>query len=190
MIANLLSDSCDTLSREAIHDLYSTLGRELWAIFYAKCSDHAVADDVLNEAFTRLLAHGGGPIKNPRAWLIHVGKNLVFDHLRRAKRCQTRASCLAFEACQTAPDEDLLLRELRDRVRDSLSDLCVDYRLVLVLRYGLGYSTKRIAEVMENSVAAADMQLSRARRRLAEALNDRGINHASDLSTGNSESHL
>lgn len=173
----------DTLSREAIDDLYSTLGRDLWAIYYAKCNDRSVADDVLNEAFTRLLAHSGKQIRNPRAWLIHVGTNLVIDHKRREKRCQAGISGGDRFAHQSSPDQNLLLREIRQIVRESLHELNSDDRLALVLRYGLGYTTKRISSVMENSVAAADMRLCRARRKLAQVLSDRGINHPSDLTT-------
>lgn len=176
-----VNDDGDILSAEEVDSLYATLAQQLWAIFYAKCSDHSVADDVLSEAFTRLMAYSGTGVRNPRAWLIHVGKNLLVDHKRREKQLKNTIWAARPIACETVPSDELISGEARDIVRDSLKDLSEDYRLILILRYGLGYSTKRICDVTENSVAAADMQISRARRRLAEALAVRGVKQLGDL---------
>ena len=183
MVTQFRDDDSDGLSPEDVEKLYASLSRELWAIFYAKCSDHAVADDVLSEAFTRLLAYTGTRVRNPRAWLIHVGRNLLIDHKRRAKRLQLAVTSARPNLCETGPGDELMADEVRDIVRQSLSELSEEYRLVLVLRYGLGYCTKRICDITQNSVAAADMQISRARRRLAETLADRGITHLEHVST-------
>ena len=169
------------LSHDAVRDLYSTHARELWALYYAKCNDHVIADDVLSEAFTRLLQDGGAQIRNPRAWLIRVGNNLLIDYARRQKRRRTQTGVAVRSVCHVAPEDDLMRYEGHTLVRDALRDLREDDRLVLILRYGLGYSTKRISALMETSVPSADLRLTRARRRLARALGRRGISHASDI---------
>lgn len=189
MISSLLNSRSGALSLDAIDDLYSKQAQELWAIFYARCSDHAVADDVLSESFTRLLAHRDREIRNPRAWLIHFGTNLVIDHVRREKRYHKRTGCADQPTSRNSPDEHLLLTEVRHIVRECLYELSPGDRLVLVLRYGLGHSTRRICGVIGRSVAAVDMQLSRARRRLAAALCKRGIRQPGDFSMKSPREH-
>jgi DNA-directed RNA polymerase specialized sigma24 family protein len=49
-----------------------------------------------------------------------------------------------------------------------------DDRKVLVMKYSLGWSSAQMAIVMDCTAAAIDMRLSRARRRLAETLEEQG----------------
>lgn len=154
-------------------------GRELWAMFYAVCSDPERAWDALQHAFLKLQEQNGTPIHDPRAWLLQVGKNWLRDVARRREH--------AWRAPQSERWDDVAGRELDpagsaaradllEHVRRLMSDLKPEDREVLVMRYALGWPSARIAETLGGSVQAIDMRLSRARQRLAVVLSAAGIN--------------
>ncbi len=164
---------------DKIEQLYNDQGRELWALFYAHCSDPERAYDALQESFLRLQAHTGEPIRDVRAWLLRVGRNWLRDVARR-KSSSTRLTDKLDEQSAKAVQEPSSLmegQELRAEVRKALTELKAEDREVLVLRYALGWSSNRIAQTMDSSAAAVDMRLSRARRRLAAILEEAGVGH-------------
>ena len=163
---------------EKVEAVYRSRARELWALFYAQCCDADRAYDALQEVFLRLQQQNGTPIRDERAWLLRVGRNWLRDVARRQKvaaRASERLDILpsgGVDPLQTAAGE-----EIQGRVREALDQLREDDREVLVLRYALGWSSQRIASVLESSAPAVDMRLSRARKRLGELLTQSGVSH-------------
>jgi RNA polymerase sigma-70 factor (ECF subfamily) len=154
-----------------VERIYRNQGRELWALLYAQCNDADRAHDALQEAFTRLQEQNGTPIRDPRAWLLRVGRNWLRDVARR-QRVAARPVGFLDDVVSAGTDPASLAEqnETRQRVRDALTQLKLEDREVLVLRYGLSWSSQRIAQALESTPPAIDMRLSRARRRLAEIL--------------------
>jgi len=158
--------------------VYRELSREVWALLYAQCSDPEKAHDALQESFLRLHQQNGTPIHNPRAWLLRVGRNWLRDVARRERVAARPTEHLDGIADLRGDPSSLLAdKELQSRVRGCLDRLRLEDREVLVLRYALGWSSNRIANVLNSSAPAIDMRLSRARRRLAEIMEDAGIDH-------------
>lgn len=161
---------------ESIEQTYREQGRELWALFYAQCSDADRAHDALQEAFSRLLEQNGEPIRDQRAWLLQVGRNWLRDVARRQKVAAKPSENLDYHSSgEDEPDVTIIGEELRDDVRRALSKLKAADREVLALRYSLNWSSSRIAETLNTTPSAVDMRLSRARKRLAEILEKSGI---------------
>jgi RNA polymerase sigma-70 factor (ECF subfamily) len=159
-----------------IETVYRTQAREIWALFYAHCSDPERAQDALQEAFTRLQEQDGRTIRDIRAWLLRVGRNWLRDVARREK---VRARAVDFLDATPAPGDDPLARasteEQRVAVRAALGQLRTEDREVLVLRYAMNWSSQRIAETLNITPAAVDMRLSRARKRLGVLLEQSGV---------------
>ena len=165
---------------QEIELLYRNQGRELWALFYAQCSDAESAYDALQESFTRLHEHNGESIQNHRAWLLRVGRNWLRDVARRKRVAAKPTEHLEhIVGEEQGPENNLVLQELNDQVREMVSQLKEGDREVLVLRYSMNWSSHRIAEVLETTASAVDMRLSRARKRLGELLEKAGIRHTS-----------
>jgi RNA polymerase sigma factor (sigma-70 family) len=168
---------------DQIEQIYREQGRELWALFYAQCSNADRASDALQESFARLHEHqneqrNGTPIRDVRAWLLQVGRNWLRDVARRQKVAAKPTENLDYLPTQAdEPAESTLREELRNAVRAGLAELKPADREVLVLRYSLNWSSIRIAEVLETTASAVDMRLSRARKRLAEILEKSGVQH-------------
>lgn len=161
---------------DEIEAVYNELSRELWALFYAQCSDADRAYDALQESFTRFQEQNGEPIRNPRAWLLRVGRNWLRDVARRQ-----RVAAKFVDHLETLPGKDeaaedsFVREELHSQVRSGLSQLKQSDREVLVLRYSLNWSSQRIAEVLETTHSAIDMRLTRARKRMRDILERAGI---------------
>ncbi|MBW3539038.1 MAG: RNA polymerase sigma factor [Planctomycetes bacterium] len=162
-----------------VEAVYRTQGRELWALFYAYCNNADRAHDALQEAFARLQEQNGTPIRDMRAWLLRVGRNWLRDVARRQKVAARSVDFLDGVSAGGGgePSEAAERAELFAQVREALGRLKTEDREVLVLRYALGWPSQRIAETLDVRAAAVDMRLSRARRRLAELLEDIGVGH-------------
>ncbi|WP_339731648.1 RNA polymerase sigma factor [uncultured Gimesia sp.] len=161
-----------------IEAVYLREGREIWALLYAQCSDADRAYDALQEAFVRLQSQEVESIRNIRAWVLTVAQNWLRDYARRQNHAARPADFLDnIVGKHSDPSEDLEKEERNSRVRQSLQQLRAEDREVLVLRYALGWSSKRMSIALDTSTSAIDMRLSRARKRLCEELEKVGIDH-------------
>lgn len=164
--------------REFIEAFYREHSRELWALFYSQCSDPDRAYDAVQEAFLRFFDYHGDPIRDPRAWLLRVGQNWLRDVARKkSNSCRLLPAMDEMAGSPVSPESVMVGFEQQTEVRSALSEMNEDDRKVLVMKYALDWSTAKIATAMGSNAAAIDMRLSRARRRLAEILVERGYDH-------------
>ncbi len=160
-----------------VAECYREHSQDLWTCFYRLCSDPERAWEAVQEAFLRFQGPAAHDIRDERAWLAHVGRNWLRDFSRRKQNSEVAAESLAGVASPTLdPVGSAVRHELREQVGVALAALRSDDREVLVLRYALGWSSARIAEVLGIQVAAVDMRLMRARQRMAIALEELGVN--------------
>ena len=59
-------------------------------------------------------------------------------------------------------------------VEDAIASLPPRDRQAILLRFGMGYSVKEVAKIMEMSYSAAQMLIWRAREQLKEKLSEEG----------------
>lgn len=175
---SLPSETRERVSADPVETSFKEHARELWAMFYAMCGDPERAWDAVQHAFLKLQEQNGVAIHDPRAWLLHVGKNWLRDVARRRENSRRAPHVDGWDdvahderdPAGTAGRADLL-----NRVRRLMNELKTDDREVLILRYGLGWPSARIASNLGVSVQAVDMRLSRARQRFASLLAAAGI---------------
>lgn len=124
------------------------------------------ARDAVQEAFLRAfrqmhsLQGAFGP------WFFRILVNLCYDTRRRRRR----ARVVPLNGEERADDEpDFALREL---VRLALARLPERYQTVLLLRDVQGFSTAETAEALGTTEGTARVLLLRARRRLAQILEE------------------
>ncbi len=159
-----------------IETYYREHSRELWALFYAMCSDPERAYDAVQEAFLRLYDYHGEPVRDMRAWLLRVGQNWLRDVARKkSSSCRLLPGLDDMTGEPDSAEDRLALEERQTQIRGALQELNEDDRKVLVMKYAMDWSAAQMATVMDCSPAAIDMRLSRARRRLAEILTERGF---------------
>lgn len=156
------------------NDLYRTTFPDLVRFLHRKVWDAERARDLAQEAFVRALQHEP---KRPRAWLFQVAANLAKDEARTAIRRKKHLVLLkseaeSMQASTKDADDELAERERWDEVRGALDSLSEKDREALLL-WDAGQSYTEIAKQLELAVGAVGTTLARARRRLAEAYNER-----------------
>lgn len=137
--------------------------------------DAALADDLLQEAYLRMLRAPLAPTEEAhrKHYLFRVATNLLRDHFRASKHAFVRLTekpqpAHANRDFALEHDLEKLLLELKPRERE-----------LLWLAYVEGYRHDEIAELINCRAASIRPMLFRARGRLAELLRTRGWKHDS-----------
>jgi len=144
---------------------------------YLTRHDHD-AQDVVQDACLRALRHFGGfrgvGSGEGRAWLLAIVRNTAYTWQRR-HHGDTRTTEFDEERHSDAsadehPEAALVAQGERAALHRAIDELGPEFREVIVLRELEGLSYKEIAEVAGVPVGTVMSRLSRARRRLEEAL--------------------
>ena len=162
------------LNESEFQDLYRLHARPLWAYIYRLTGSTADADDLLQEAFCRMLA---APLATRdegelRAYLFRVATNAATDLWRRGGRGRRREEPLTDETAGPAQGrEDTALKQ--DMAR-TFRDLKPQERMMLWLAHVEGTGHREIAEALGVKAASVPVLLFRARRKLAGLLRKKG----------------
>jgi RNA polymerase sigma factor (sigma-70 family) len=136
------------------------------------------ADDVVQDAFLRALKYFGGfrgeGSRASRAWLLAIVRNTAYSW-RRHQRADLSAvefdEALHSEGITEEHPEAVFSRSAsRATLAETLDQLPLEFREVIVLRELEGLSYKEISAVAGVPVGTIMSRLSRARKRLSEAL--------------------
>lgn len=151
---------------------YARYGQRLFGFLVRLSGSRAVAEDLFQHTFLRL-AESGARLRagsDLRAWLFTVARNAFHSHARsRSVQARVDDELIATQrATGSAPDAGLSLAEL-ERALASLS--APDRELLLL--FGIeGLSYAEVAEILDLDQVTVRKRVSRARARLAEALDE------------------
>lgn len=145
--------------------------RQAWRIL----GDRAEAEDVAQDAMLRLwrqAADWRAGEARVSTWLYRVVHNLCIDRIRRR-----RPSVAVEDAPEPVdPVPSVLTQMARSQtgraVAAAIAELPGRQRQAVVLRHFEGWSNPQIGEALDCSVEAVESLLARARRALAQRLND------------------
>ena len=155
-------------ANEVLDELYRQHVGDVYRYTYAVLGNHADAEDDTQTTFVtalRALERGETPVE-PSHWLTVIAHNLVRQRWRQAA---ARPTLVELEAdVADAPEEDEAF-ELEELVR-ALQRIPETQREAIVMRELEGRSYAEIATVMGLSTSALETLLFRARRSLAEEL--------------------
>lgn len=140
---------------------------------------HETAADLVQDSFIRLAdsqAAASGTLKNPRAMLFRIARNLAIDSLRRqrlvAQVFVEGGPDETMAATDPSPEVRALDRDLLARLERALDDLPPMQRRILTMKRLQGLSHAEIAAETGLNPAAIEKNLTRALRRLRQALGD------------------
>ena len=155
-------------------DLHDELRPLMFSIAYRMLGSVAEAEDIVQEAFLRLVRSGASGVDSPEAYATTVTTRLAIDHLRsaRVRREQYVGSWLPEPLLDTSSVVDPAEHaELADTVSLAflvlLEALTPVERAVFLLREVFGYDYARIAEIVEKSEANCRQIFVRAQRHIA-----------------------
>jgi RNA polymerase sigma-70 factor (ECF subfamily) len=137
-------------------------------------NDHD-AEDVVQDAYLRAFrffsGYRGG---NIRAWLLTIVRNTYYTWAQRnhPRELATVAddAIESIESPSLSPEARLLQTADRQRLRQALEQLPLEYREVIVLRELEEMSYKEIAEIADVPLGTVMSRLARARKRLQQCL--------------------
>nr|WBU15336.1 RNA polymerase sigma factor YlaC [uncultured bacterium] len=102
-------------------------------------------------------------------WLYRIAHNLVANWHRDAAR-RTRSLPKLGLAEPEDPVEDLISRELREKVRRAVAKLSAERQRLIALKFSEGLSNAEIGEILGKSEGAVKLLLHRTIKRLRQEL--------------------
>ncbi|MBE6845891.1 MAG: RNA polymerase sigma factor [Ruminococcus sp.] len=144
----------------------------IYRIAYTGCGNTYDADDVVQDVFMSLYLEKSNfeSEEHLKAWLIRVTVNRVKSHLR-SFHIRKRASIedyIGYDNTCDNVDEKLMFRQIREAV----TALPYNYRIVVILYYYCGYSCSEIAGFLKINEPTVRTRLKRARERLKKQLKE------------------
>jgi RNA polymerase sigma-70 factor (ECF subfamily) len=144
---------------------YERLQPSLWRYVHRLVGDGDVTDDVVQEAFVRLLARPDLHGDSARLWLFTVATNLVRDRGRTAVRRKRLLTAIPVQTEPTPQASDRVERAERvQSVRDALDDLPERDRHLLLMREE-GFSYQEIAAAIGVAPGSVGTLIARAIKR-------------------------
>lgn len=149
--------------------LFAEHADPLFGFLVYRTGDRALAEDVLADAFERVLTARRGFDRRrgtEKAWLYTIALNCLRDHARRAA-VEERA----LERIGGAPDDGHGLEgaETRDEVGRLMAILDPEEREAVALRYGADLTVPEIARLLDVPLTTAESRVYRALRRMRVA---------------------
>jgi RNA polymerase sigma-70 factor (ECF subfamily) len=164
-------EDCRVMDESAFRDLYARTARPIWVYLARSCGNDALADDLLQDTYFRMIRSGFEPESDDHArnFLFKVASNLLRDHFRSSKRSPLPLEINpAIEGGQQrsvlSSDVQKLLRELKPRERE-----------LLWLGHVERFSHKEIGRIMDLKPTSIRLLLFRARKKLAGKLQEAGL---------------
>ena len=158
------------LTDEAFAALYERNARPLWTYVYRITGNAADADDIVQEAFVRIIDAGvPAGAENARRYLFRVASNLAMDRWRRVVREERTLRSVDPPLAVTqppVPDDDVARTFAALKPRD---------RAMLWLAYVEGETHEAIADALRVKRGSIKVMLHRARGRLRELLRLHGV---------------
>jgi RNA polymerase sigma-70 factor (ECF subfamily) len=171
----------DLTAFDAIYDAYNP---RLFSFLLRMTKNRAVAEDLLEETWLRLVSSGEGLAAATRlgSWLFTVARNLFLSYYRsRAReRAYTRDLTSVWPgAFSRSPYDSALLSEFEQRLEAALAEVPPMYREVLLLIGFEGLRPSDAAAVCGITPEALRQRLSRGRKLLSQRLKAKERSHDS-----------
>jgi RNA polymerase sigma-70 factor (ECF subfamily) len=172
-----MSEDASKDLRETIDEIYRVESRRVLATLIRLLGDFDLAEEALHEAFTTALeqwAREGLP-KNPRTWLVSVGRFKAIDNIRRRARFDSSLAQIAHELGPTTEnpfevdDEDIEDERLRLIFTCCHPAISPDAQIALTLRTVCGFTTEEIARAFLTPPPTIAQRIVRAKSKIRDA---------------------
>ncbi len=154
----------------AFQQIYEQNHRFVLKFLYGMVGEIGLAEELAQETFVRAFTSIGKMRNEAKlsTWLGGIAKNVTsnFFRSRRRENRNLEIDSLPFteiSAGNLSPDAELLNVELQDVIRDALSKLTEDKRLVFVLKILQHKSYEEIAEITDSTIPKLKTDLHRAK---------------------------
>lgn len=159
---------------EAYAELVRKYSNLVYAIALSKTSDFYQAEDIAQEVFVKAWMKINELKEGEKFshWLSIIARNMCMDWLRKKSRIKEETIPNEVTNELQSLDDSFNQFELKTTIWNALETLDEKYRLVTIMYYISGYSTREIAEFMSVPVGTIETRLKRAKAKLKEELFD------------------
>ncbi len=153
-----------------VEQVYEAFHADLRRFVFARVSDPAAGDDILQEVYLRIHTHIGTlrDCARLQAWVYQIARNAVIDYYRRRRPSAELPESLPMPEvdCGEGDVECELMASLASMV-DELPD---KYRQALKLTLYEGLTQQEVADRLGISLSGAKSRVQRAREKLKDEL--------------------
>jgi RNA polymerase sigma-70 factor (ECF subfamily) len=168
--------------RNAFGRLVEAYQGPVYNLTYRMLGNPDEAEDAAQETFLRAYRKLGSydPTRKFSTWLLSIASHYCIDRLRRRRLTWLSLEdeglpAEAMTSHQPGPERSLVQSEHEAQIQALLDTLSADYRTVVVLHYWHDLSYEEIAQTTGSTVSAVKSRLFRARRMLAQRLQEAGV---------------
>lgn len=162
--------------RNKAEQLYNRYRSTMLYIANGILHDNNLAEDAVSESFIKIIKNldkiNESDCYRTRAFLVIIVRNVSIDMLRNQK-CDTTVpfdDYLDYEENGESVFEDIATKITLERVVSNIKKLKSNYTDILYLKAIYGYSTEKIAEILDITKENVLVRLNRARIALKEQL--------------------
>jgi len=153
------------------HQFYERTNRSLWLYCAGMLKDDALADDIFQESYIRVLQSGVefGSEPEMKAYLYRTATNCMRDHWRKMKR---ERQWFETEGAEVADARDPVA--MQHDVQQYFAGLSPQQRSLLWLAYAEEYEHKEIAAILGLKEQSVKVLLFRAKQKMIERARQMG----------------
>ncbi|WP_052339473.1 RNA polymerase sigma factor [Gorillibacterium massiliense] len=174
----LLRGDINKLDGETQRQLFIAFRQCVYRDIYYLLADHALTEDVIQEAFFKAVQNGPQTREdsNMTAWIRKLARNASYDMLRKNKKYRHMMSVdsvmldeqVEYPELPAMSVEEVVEKMIRDEtLLNAVSDLKLDYRVVLFLHYIMELTYAEISAELGITEQVLTQRLARARKKLA-----------------------
>lgn len=151
--------------KEAFTHIYNELRQPVYTVVYRIVQSKETAEDIMQDVFVKLFTSPpDSSVRNPRAWVFQMARNLAIDALRKKKNTDI-------------DDEELIAEDeinstvMRMDIEAAIGKLPCTEREIISLHINAGLHFNEISPVVGLSVSAVYRKYRKAIKALRELLN-------------------
>ncbi len=141
--------------------IYNEESEYIYRFIYGMVYNQDDANEILQETFYRAIRHGKKGVKNMRAYLIRIARNIIYDNWRKRKKEEEEMR----EVEKGESDTNLKID-----IEKAIKSLNPEFKEVFVLKEINGLNYDEIAVQLKIPVGTVKSRLNRARLELREKL--------------------
>lgn len=151
----------------SFHQVYEQYAESVFRFAYGLCGDESEAGDLTSESFIRLWTHRGSVrAETVKGYLFSITNNLFLKSLRKQHREETYPQNL--QDLKPNPEQKTHSKQRFEVTMAAIKQLPENQRAALLLRAYENLPYREIAQCLNTNVAAARVNVHRARMKLLE----------------------
>ncbi len=171
---DVLLNAARNFDPDALRTIFDSYAPALYNYALRLCQDPVEADEVVGDVFAQLLerlAKKKGPRTNLRAYLYQITFHVIVDQTHDKQHFISFETTQAFRSDGVSVSSQVEDKELMGALMKAInSELTLDQRYVIVLRFVEGFSLNETAYILSKSVNNIKVIENRGIKKLRQAL--------------------